>query len=75
MNGVEAQGAETQEVPLPDVKTVEKWLVQDLKSAIGCLNAIYSDPDLCHQMAVFMHGRAQNARHADAIGKKPADVV
>lgn len=62
--GGSAQGAESSKLPsvddLPSIEQIEKNLVRDLKAAMGAVNAIYSDPDLCKHVATWIHGRSVN---------------
>lgn len=67
-NVIEAQGAEKQGVP--DLKTVKEWTKRDIGLAIGVLNAIYSDPDLCNSMAEWIHGRIMNDYNRKVNGNK-----
>lgn len=57
-----AQGAAP--VKSLDAKTIASYLKKDLEVAIGCLNALHSDPDLLMAMATFMQGRMENAVRA-----------
>lgn len=67
-----AQGADTQEVQVPQVK---EWLKRDLSLALHVLEAVYSDPDLMDQVAVFMAGRIQNAKNRKAQAPLPSQPV
>lgn len=54
---------------LPGIDEIQKNLVKDLQRAMGALNAIYSDPDLCKSVATWIHGRALNE-----INKRQAEA-
>lgn len=62
---VPAQGAETSK-NLVDQAQIRMWLVKDLGTAISCLSAIHSDPDMLNALADFMLGRINNAKNAQA---------
>lgn len=61
-NNNSQKGSETQGVTDLTLDQVKTWLKNDLQRAIGCLNAIYSDPDLMESVAIFMLGRLQNSQ-------------
>lgn len=69
-NGKEAQGAELPTLTQPDIV---RWLKRDLPTAINCLDAIYSDPDMLDALATFMHGRYMNSKHKEEL-KKQAEL-
>jgi len=43
--------------------TIKTYLQKDIGLAVGCLNAILSDPDMLESLAQFMYGRYLNASH------------
>lgn len=51
----------------PTVEKVLEYLKKDLSVAIACLNAMYSDPDLLHSLAIWMHGRWTNSKHLPEV--------
>lgn len=67
-NGHVAQGATDQ--PVPTVADIERLLKRDLTNCLLVLEAIQSDPDLTHQVAVFMEGRLQNNRLKKELEKQ-----
>lgn len=52
-----------------------QMLKRDLPVAIGCLNAIYSDPEMMANLAAFMFGRWANAQNAKANAHSDAQVA
>lgn len=68
MNGVKAQGADTQEIPeAPDVATVKKLLKRDFLALYNLAHAIYSDENLLEIVATHMVGVWENARHREKL--------
>jgi len=55
---------ETQEIidnlPTPDVETIQKWLADDLGRARSLLQAIHEDKNILNLIAVHMHGKISN---------------
>lgn len=66
-----AQGAGSQKVATPSIEVVEKWLASDLRACISMLNAIYTDKDLLHQVAVWFNGRVNNAANRPDPAQMP----
>lgn len=52
------------------LEQIDAALKRDLNTAVYCLKAIMSDPDLLAAVAQFVHGRIENARHAQVPQSK-----
>lgn len=50
------------QLPIPTIGDIEKWLVEDIARAVTLLNALHTDFELRRHMATFMQGRIINAR-------------
>lgn len=54
------------------VDQIQDLLKRDLNVAIRCLDAVYKDPDLLRQMAIFMHGRLENHFAQQQLSNAPS---
>lgn len=61
------QGPDTVEITH---EKVVQYLKKDLGNAIGCLNAIQSDPDMLNALATFMLGRFNNHKLQEELKKQ-----
>lgn len=52
------------------IEQVESFVKKDLSTAIHLLDAIYRDENTLHQVALFLHGRWENARHQEDLKKQ-----
>lgn len=55
------------QLPIPTVGDIEKWLVEDISRAVTLLNALHTDTELRRHMAAFMQGRIINARNKQEL--------
>jgi len=70
-NGVEAPGAETQEVEIPSPQVIVKWIRRDIGACISLLSAIHNDSNLQNLVAEWLHGRYVNQENAKAQKPDP----
>lgn len=60
-------------IPSPTIPQIEEFLKNDIVRCMHMLDAIYSDPDLLHSMAIFMHGRLENAKMKKELANQPVE--
>lgn len=65
-----SQGDEPGTIEDVTIEHVRNWLKHDLSSAISCLTAMNTDPDLLESIAIFMHGRFVNSEAKKALVTK-----
>lgn len=60
----EAQGADLENLPVPDLATIQKWLSDDLGRARSLLQCIHDNPNIRRLIAEHLLGQVQNFHNA-----------